>query len=362
MNILHIDEQRDWRGGEQQASYLIRGLAAEGYHNLAAGRPDGKFLNADHGDPSLVRVTAAFRGELDLLSARQLARAVREYDVDILHAHTSHAHTMACLASAFARKGTVVVSRRVDFAPRKHMFNRWKYALPDKIICVAAYIADILRAFGVENSRLAVVHSGIEPARFEVPPIGRAELGVPEGAPLIGNVAALVGHKDHTTLLAAMPLVLKHIPEAHLVIVGEGGLRPQLERQIAELALDDRVHLLGYRTDVPNILRALDLFVMSSKEEGFGGVCSEAMCCGVPVVATAAGGLPETVVHHKTGLLVPIRNPEALAAAIVRMFGEPELARALANTGERQARERFSAQRMVEGNLAVYEELLRTLP
>ena len=358
MNVLHIDDQRGWRGGEQQASYLIRGLAERGHTVVIAGRAGQAFLESDHGVPAIARVPAPFLGEFDLWTAALLARAVKRHAIDVLHAHTSHAHTAACLARRLARRGKVVVSRRVDFAPRKGPLNRWKYAQPDTIVCVADYIADVLRAYGVPESRLAVVHSGIDPARFDVEPLPRSALGAPEGVPLLGNVAALVGHKDHANLLAAMPLVLRELPDLRLVIVGEGELRAQLEAQIAQLGLARAVTLLGYRDDVPRILRALDAFVLSSRMEGFGGVCTEAMACGLPVVSTAAGGMPETVIHEQTGLLAPTRDPEALAAAVVRIFREPDLARRLAANGRHQATERFSHQRMVEGNLAVYAEVL----
>ena len=358
MNVLHISEQRGWRGGEQQAGYLIRGLAQRGHTVVVAGRAGSPFLESDHGAPAIVRVPAPFLGEFDLWTAALLARAVKRHAIDVLHAHTSHAHTAACLARRLARRGKVVVSRRVDFAPRKGSLNRWKYAQPDMIVCVADYIADVLRAYGIPESRLAVVHSGIDPARFDVEPLPRSALGVPERVPLLGNVAALVGHKDHANLLTAMPLLLRELPDLRLIIVGEGELRAQLEAQITQLGLARAVTLLGYRDDVPRILRALDAFVLSSRMEGFGGVCSEAMACGLPVVSTAAGGMPETVIHEQTGLLAPTRHPKALAAAVVRIFREPDLARRLAANGKRQAIERFSHHRMVDGNLAVYAEVL----
>ena len=360
MNVLHIDEQRGWRGGEQQAGYLIRGLAARGHGVFVAGRPGGRFVNADYGAPGIVRIPAPFCTEGDLFTAMKLARAVKRHAIDIIHAHTSHAHMTACLARHLAGRGKVVVSRRVDFPPRRGAINRWKYRQPDKIVCVAGYIADVLRAHGVEEAKLEIVHSGIEPSRFDVDPLSRAEMGVPEGVPLLGTVGALVGHKDHATLIAAMPRVLNALPNLHLVIVGEGDLRPRTEARIAAEGLQDSVHLLGYRTDVPRVLRALDAFVFSSKEEGFGGVCSEAMCCGLPVISTAAGGMPESVLHEQTGLLVPIRDPEALAEAVIRVFSDKDLARRLGETGRRQACGKFSAERMVEGNIAVYEALLRS--
>lgn len=357
MNILHINEQTGWRGGEQQASYLIRGLVRRGHDVIIAGRPGSEFIRSNHGLEAIPKLTAPFFSEVDPLTAARVARAVRRNAVDIIHAHTSHAHTIACIARALARRGKVVVSRRVDFAPRKNPFNRWKYAMPDAIVAVSSYIARVMREFGAEESRLAVVHSGTDAARFRVPPIPRAELGVPEGAPLLGCVAALVGHKDHATLLDAMPLILERIPELRLILIGEGRLRQQIEAQIKSLAIQNSVTLLGHRGDVPNILNALDAFVLSSKQEGFGGAALEAMACNLPVVSTDAGGMSDTVVHEKTGLLVPVRNPEALARAVVRVFTEPALVEELRKNLAAQV-QHFSIDAMIEGNLEVYRRVL----
>ncbi|MBM3290759.1 MAG: glycosyltransferase, partial [Candidatus Hydrogenedentes bacterium] len=154
MNVLHIDEQRGWRGGEQQASYLIRGLAERGYRCFIAGRPDGEFLARDHGVPGLVRIPVPCRGEIDLVTAWRIARAVREYAIDILHAHSSHAVTYAALAKKFAGRGRVVASRRVDFPPNSNVFSRWKYRQPDCIVAISDCIARVMREFGVTESRL----------------------------------------------------------------------------------------------------------------------------------------------------------------------------------------------------------------
>jgi glycosyltransferase involved in cell wall biosynthesis len=359
MNVLHIDEQRGWRGGEQQVSYLIRGLARRGHVVVIAGRPDSEFLRGDHGTRDLERVGAPFATEFDPWTAWTLARTVNRCKIDILHAHTSHAHTAACLARVLAGRGKVVVSRRVDFPPRNGPLNRWKYRLPDHFIAVSGFIAQVMRDYGIEESRLTVVHSATDPARFDVAPLPRSALGVPEGVPLLGNVAALVGHKDHATLLSAMPFVLRELPALHLVIVGDGELRPRIEAEIARLGLGRSVHLLGYRKDVPRILRALDAFVLSSKEEGFGGAALEAMACGLPVVSTAAGGMPETVIHEKTGLLTPVRDPQALAAAVTRVFRDPGLAAALAQGARSFVHDGFTVDTMVEGNLRIYERLIK---
>ncbi|MCH7959132.1 MAG: glycosyltransferase [Candidatus Hydrogenedentes bacterium] len=358
MKILHLDEQRGWRGGEQQASYLIRHSVSRGHEVFLAGRAGSPFLTREHGAADARRIGLPFRGEVDVFTARRIAQVVRAEGIDILHAHTSHAHGIACIARAWAGSGKVIVSRRVDFVPKKHALNRLKYRLPDQYIAISKPVADVLLKFGVPESKIAIVHSGIDPERLEVPALSRAELEIPDDALLLGNVAALVGHKDQATLIAAMPEVLAAVPKAYLLIAGEGDKRVELENQIRELGLKDRVRLLGYRDDVPNLLRTFDMFVMSSREEGLGTSILDAMSCELPVVATAAGGIPDVVTNETTGLLVPTETPGALAAAIVRLAEDPPLASRLATQARRRVLERFTATRMAEGNLRVYETLL----
>jgi len=358
VNILHIDEQTGWRGGEQQASYLIGGLAERGHHCAVAGKPGSEFVTRDHDVKDLVRIAVPCHGEFDLLTSYHLSRAVREHNIEILHAHSSHAVIYAVLAKKLAGRGKVVASRRVDFPPNKNIFSRWKYAQPDRIVAISECIARILRDFGIPENKLRTVHSGIDLKRFDVAPLSRAEIGVPEGVPLAGNVAALVGHKDHATLLDAVPLILREVPEFRLVIAGEGPLRPQLEAQIARLGIGKSVTLLGQRNDVPRLLRALDLFIMSSSEEGLGTSVLDAMACGLPVVATNAGGIPEMVHDGETGLLVAAKNPTALATAVVRAVKDAQLRERLAGAALELVNNSFTADSMVRGNLAVYEELL----
>jgi len=359
VNLLHIDEQTGWRGGEQQASNLIRGLAARGHRCLIAGRADSPFLTRDHGVRDLVKIAVPCRGELDLFTAFALARAVRDHDIDILHAHSSHALTYAVLAKKIAGRGYVVASRRVDFPPNANVFSKWKYNQPDRIIAISDCIAGVMREFGVRENSLRTVHSGIDPARFDVAPITRAALGIPEDAPLAGNVAALVGHKDQATLVAAVPVVLNKLPDFRLVIAGEGSLRQSLEAQIASLGIGHAVKLLGQRDDVPAIMRALDLFVISSREEGLGTSVLDAFACEVPVVATNAGGIPEMVKDGQTGLVVPVGDAAALAAAIVRGLEDQTLRASIASQAAKLLMEGFTTEKMVEGNEAVYRELIR---
>lgn len=357
VNVLHLDEQRGWRGGEQQASYLIRGLLKAGHNVSIAGRADTPFLER-HGDIQ-ARYALSFRGELDIVTAWKIARIIRAERIDIVHAHTSHTHTIALIAQFFARRGKIVVSRRVDFVPKNNLVNRWKYRSPDAVIAISGAIGQILRDYGVPAEKLHVVPSGIDPTRMDVAPISRSVLNIkPVDVPLFGNVAALAGHKDHATLINAMKLVIETLSDARLVIVGDGPLRSEIESQINDLSLNDNVILCGYRDDVPQLLRALDVFVMSSKEEGLGTSILDAMAAGIPVVATAAGGIPEMVKHEETGLLSPVSDASALAANMIRAFADTALRPTIVSGATALLHERFTADAMVRGNIEVYEKLL----
>lgn len=359
MNALHLDEQTGWRGGEQQASWLIQGLAKRGHCVIIAGRPGSAFLSSDHGNAGVQKVALPLRGEFDFWSAWKLARIVRRENVDIIHAHSSHAHSIAVCARKLAGCGKVVVSRRVSFPPKDHALNRWKYAQPDLIIAVSGKVGEVMREFGVPESRLAVIHSSVDLSRLDVNPISRAEIGVAADALLLVSVGALVGHKDHETLIMAMPQVLEHFPQARLIIAGEGELRPAIEARIAALGLKNAVTLLGHRSDAPRLIRAADLYVSSSWSEGLGTSVLEALACETPVVATVAGGVPEMVRPGETGYLVPSRDPAALAAAIIKSLGNRDDAKIMARHGRHLVEEFFLTERMVERTLSAYDTLLR---
>ena len=358
MNVLHLDEQRGWRGGEQQASYLIRGLAQRGHTQFIAGRKGESFLERDHGAPDISKFALPFANEADIYTAWRLAGIVRKHDIDIIHAHTSHAHAMAVLTRKFADRGKVVVSRRVDFPPRANAFTRWKYRAADAVIAISDAIADVLRAYGVDNSRIHVVHSGIDPTRVDAVAIDRSVIHIPDDAPLFGNVAALVGHKDHATLMRAFRHVVDVLPEAWLVVAGEGKLRADIETLIRELNLGEHVQLLGQRDDVPSLLHALDVFVMSSKEEGLGTSVLDAMAARVPVVSTDGGGLPEMVQHEETGLIGPVGDEKQLAENMLRMWRDRALAARVVESAHELLLTKFTADAMTEGNLRVYERVI----
>jgi glycosyltransferase involved in cell wall biosynthesis len=258
-------------------------------------------------------------------------------------------------------KPPLVASRRVDFRMRGNSLSRWKYRQVDCFLCASEAIRRLVLADGIEPARAVTVHEGIDIERVESAPPAKLheELWLPHHAPIVGNVAALVPHKGQKHLLEAAMAVLPQVPDARFVIAGEGELRPQLERTIREHRLEKHVLLAGFRPDVLSLHKAFDIFVMSSVTEGLGTSLLDAMAAGKPVVATTAGGIPEVVVDGETGFLVPPRDHHAMAEALIRLLKDPALRQRMGQAGLLRARRYFSAERMVQQTLRVYERIAR---
>jgi glycosyltransferase involved in cell wall biosynthesis len=245
----------------------------------------------------------------------------------------------------------------VDFRLRHAGF--WTRA--DRVIAISHAVADVLAQSGVSRERIAVIHSGISldgvrnVARLGV----RDLLGLSSAARVAANVAALVPHKDHATLVNAAKQLEQRHPELHWVIAGEGELRSNLKAQIDRLGLTARVHLMGHLASPERLIADADVFVMSSREEGLGTSVLEAMALGIPVASTSAGGLPEMLAPD-SGLLVPTSDPGALAEAVGRIIENPETGAALAERA-RTTVLRFSDVRMAEEVRSVYRSCVHSL-
>jgi glycosyltransferase involved in cell wall biosynthesis len=192
------------------------------------------------------------------------------------------------------------------------------------------------------------------------PPVSTREaFWLPHNAPVVGAVGALVDHKGHRVLIRAAAQAVRETPDARFVILEEGERKDELVREVRELGLERHVLLPGFRPDVLSLLKTFDLFVMPSITEGLGTSLLDAMACERPIVASRVGGIPEVVVDGVTGLLVPPRDADSLAEALVRLLEDRALAARLAAAGLARVRERFTVDRMVDDTLSTYERLLR---
>jgi glycosyltransferase involved in cell wall biosynthesis len=350
MRILHVDSALGWRGGQNQVWLSTQGMARRGHETLLACRTGGTLAARAKRSALSVR-ELPFRGDFWPPAIFALRRIVRDFRPDVIQLHDPHALSTGLLAGSGPRR---VATRRVDFPIRSG-----KYARADRVIAVSRSIANVLEGGGVPAARVRVVFEGV-PDRPPQPGSGEVvrSLGIPAGVPLVGNVAALTDHKDHKTLIDAAALLREVVPEARVLILGEGDLRGALEARARERGVADRVVFAGFREDLDRLFPCFDVFCLSSHHEGLGTSLLDAMNFAVPIVGTDAGGIPEAVEDGVTGRIVPARSPRALAGALAELLLDPGRARRLGAAGRRRFETNFTAERMVDATLAVYEELV----
>lgn len=344
-------------------AYLAAGLGERGHRAVIVAQEGGNAAKrlATSGVEVIER---SMRGEIDVVAIAKLARLFRELRPDIVHCHTSHAHALGRLAARFGGRPALIVSRRVDFSIYRRSFlrlNGLKYRKGvDRIIAVSEAVKGVLVRDGLDPARIAVVRDAIDVDRIRkaVPVDVRARVGLGPRARIILAVGALVGHKGHRHLVDAIPSLVAAAPEAHVVIAGEGKLRPELERLAIRLGVAARLLMPGYIDDVAGWFASADVFVMPSVEEGLGSSVLDAMAAGVPIVATTAGGIPEVVRDGVDGVLVPPGDAPALSRAIAALLRDRYRAHDLSTAASRRVEAEFPVSRMVEETLSVYGAVL----
>lgn len=362
MKTLHINTERTWRGGEQQTLYLLRALRERRIKSHLACQP-GSPMQKKALEAGVEVFPIAMRGEVDLPASLRIRKLITRYGYDIVHSHTSHAHTLAFFASLGC--GTCrLVTRRVDFSIFRNRFlpiNGIKYRfMADYYIAISHQIKQVMVKDGIAADRIFVVHSGIDLQRF-----ARAagdhlaqEFDLRPDERVVINVAHLAGHKGQKYLVGAIPHVLAAIPNVRFFIIGKGELMSELQALSVSLGIGHALTFTGFRNDVGAFYKIADLFVMSSVQEGLGTAILDALALGKPVVAANSGGIPEIIRDGQTGRLVEAANPQALAKGIIEMLTNVEQARAMARRGQDEVKAKFSIDAMVENNLAVYNRLL----
>ncbi len=354
---LHLNTERTFRGGEVQTLGLVRLLTRKGHRAILLAREGGPLL-----ERALAAGVEAFpwspRGEWDLASALRLHRFLVREEVDLIHAHTAHALTLALVARGPRSVPKVVASRRVSF-PLRGPLSKAKYGRADAVVAVSGPIRDALVADGLDPAKVRVVHSGVDLSRFMHLPdraAARRALAIPPQKLVVGVVGALVGHKGHGHFLSAFNRLWVEVPQAFAVFVGDGRNRAVLEHQAAAGGLP--VRFAGEMAEPAPVYPAFDMLVLPSRSgEGSPGVIKEAAAAGVPVVATNLSGTSEILRDGEEALLVPPEDSGVMARAMLRLAADPELRRALAARARVRVEE-FSLEATAERTWEVYLDLL----
>ena len=337
LSIAHVDSEETFRGGQQALLQLALGLRERGHKQVLVS-PAGSALEAKAKEADL-RTTPL---------ATSLRNVLKENAVRIVHSHSGHAHNRAWLASV-GLDVRRVTTRHVAFEPRHSLIHRLKYTLTcDRIIAVSGAARDMLVRSGIPTKKIEVIHTGVRiPAALptaEERQQARAHWGLSASDFAVGHLGAFTHEKGQDLLIAAVNLL--NMPSLFLILGGEGPLR-------SSFMAGPLIQLPGYVEDRATLLQALDLFVMPSRSEAWGLAALEAMSYGVPVVASAVGGLQEIVEDNFSGWLVPADDPQALARAIAH-------ARPLLTSFGQRARERakqFSHGETIRRTEALYYDL-----
>jgi glycosyltransferase involved in cell wall biosynthesis len=281
----------------------------------------------------------------------RLAQAFRKCGADVVHTHDERPLLYGAAGARLARVRRIIHTRHGQKArnSRRQVFLfRLAAGLADRVVCVSDDAAALTIREGVSPKRIYTIRNGIDLARF-------AYTGPVASGPVV-TVARLSPEKDVATLVRAAAIVVRESPSFRLEVAGNGVCMPALQGLTAELGLEEHVRFLGEVRDVPALLGRASLFVLPSVEEGISLTLLEAMARGLPVVATRIGGNPEVVAEGETGLIVPARDPETMAGAMLRFLGDAEGARRMGLAGRRRVERYFDVRRMVAAYEALYLE------
>ena len=370
VKICYVIDNLSFRGGERVFAQLATGLDREHYDVSVACSPGGPFVEQLRA-AGMRAVPINMRPQFNPWALVGLIRFLRRERPAIVHCQgrgDPYGRIAATVAGIpWVLSTTAMIHSRYWV---KSPFRKLLYRLIDRVtdpmvdhwLVLNQHAVDVLCAkHGVPRARISIIPNGIEVERYAPERADgrklRDELALPAGARLLGSIGRLTWQKGVDTLLRAMPAILAQQPGAHLALAGDGEEAGRLQAEARRLGVADRCHFLGFRTDIPDVLAALDLFVLSSLAEGMPMVLLEAMAAGVPVVATRIPGVVDLVEDGIDGLLVASGDPGALAGAIGRMLADRDYAAAVSRAAAAKVRRQFTVEQMVERTSSVYESV-----
>ena len=360
--ILHLNNAKTWRGGEQQLAYLVQGLKQKKIPQIVVGQPGSELQKRISDKVEFIPLKT--RGEYDIFAAYKIYKLCKQRGVKLIHTHTGGSHGIGLLVKFFLKNVFLLVSRRVDFHINKNYFSKKKYFSNqiDYFLCVSDRIKEVLLEDGILPEKLITVHSGIDLEKFKSYNLQKnikEELGISKDTVLIGNVAALVDHKDQKTLLKAISN-MKTKKKFKVLILGSGELENNLKELSKELRLEDQILFLGFKSNILDYYFSFDIFVMSSKEEGLGTAILDAMAVGLPIASTSGGGISEILGTGVGSFLVDVGDYKSLANCLDKLVDDKKL-RELFGKKNKVEVKNFSIEKTIQKTYEIYLSLLGTL-
>lgn len=355
---LIVDLETEWRGGQNQALLLLKGLYERGH---AAELLTAHGSSLGHRAKKLgIYVHTVSRGMFRLRAASKIRSLLADGRIELIHANEAHAVTAVWLAIS-NRHLPFVVSRRVGYPLGQSWIAKARYRRADSIVANSQWVADQAAESGAPRKKLRVVFEGAE-----VPPLltaaqraeARRHWKTPEGAPLLGCVGVFLPDKGQEWLIRALAELRKDVPDTRLILAGDGPSRPGLEKLAVELGVHDAVILPGFVREVEKVYAALDVFLLPSFFEAFNNSLLAAMAYQIPSIAFRRGALTEVLEDGRSGLIVSGPDVPEICAAVKKILLDRGFAQRLGEAARARVAENFSADRMVENTLHIYEELL----
>jgi glycosyltransferase involved in cell wall biosynthesis len=357
ISVLHVATALTWRGGEQQVAYLAGELQKKGIRQMvlcSEGSAMQSYCRQEH----IPCTAASKRSSVDLFFALKIKSLCRKNDFSLVHTHDSHALTFAVMAAVAGNRAKIIVSRRVDFPVSANFISRYKYnhSSVARILCVSEEIRRVMLPVIRDPLKLVTIHSGIDVSRFrgkQASGILHREYNIPEGCKIVGNISALAPHKDYPTFVRTARRLSQTDKGVRFFIIGDGPEKERIASLVSSEGIQDVVVMTGFRTDIADVMPELDVMLITSATEGLGTTILDAFACGVPVVATAAGGIPEMIVDGRTGLLASVGDDATLAEKTHRLLSDPALREQLTDAA-RKSLEAFSKEATAARTLTEY--------
>lgn len=358
LTILHSESSLGWGGQENRTLHECVGLRRLGARVIVLCRPESKLMGRAR-DARLEVRTHPMRSNRDISALLYILRLIKAESVDVVSTHSGDDSLLGAVAGRLSKRKPAIVRTRHLALP---ITSKFTYSvLPHRVVTVSEYVRRYLvEEKSIRGDKVVTVPTGIDLERFDpdkTPDTLRAELGVGPEWPVVGTVAILRRKKGHHVLLDAIPEVLGEVPDAFFVFAGDGPQRKNIEEKIDKLKIGKNVRLLGLRSDVPSILKGIDLFVLPTLEEALGTSFLEASAMGKAVIGTRVGGVSEAIAEGRTGLLVPPEDPKALAEAVIRLLKDRREREQMGLEGRRIVKRDYSTDVMAERMFELYSGL-----
>lgn len=375
ISILFVIDGLEYGGGERTFLQLIQGLPGELYDIHVATSPEGEFVKVLTGiGIDVVPLDLQDRGNIS--NIKVLSEVIKEKRIDIVHSQGARADFFTRLA-ARGLKPKVKIVNTVAMPVigydvgilRKgvyRFFDWFSERYVDRFIAVSDVLKETLvTRYGIDPFKVIRIYNGIELGEYHPDDSGessekiRREFTIEEDLFVIGAVGRMVWQKGFKYLLKSFPEIMKVCPRSKLLIVGDGPLRKELEDLSKERGIRDNVIFAGFRSDIKEILSAVDVFAVPSLREGFPMVTLEAMAMAKPIIATRIDGIIEQITDGVDGILVPPKDPSALTEAVVKVLNDQELARSMGMSARKKVEREFSIEKMVAETEEVYMSVLK---